>query len=669
MNKHIFMKGKTQLLNILLYLLCLIPTNSLSKELDNKKEILFISSYSVDNEYSKSNITSFISTFSQLQGEYIFATEPLNCLSLADRYRWVEDTRKIMQRHKNSDLVVLMGTEAIISFLSLDKQEINDVPIFAVMGQRYCARMNGNEIPALYSKNNDNDLIDILAVAKRHNLKLFYFYDYKIKKDIDLIKHCFPKTQNIIVLSDNSINGLSHLRQIESEVKKNFASINLKYIDGRYINTEQATDLFSKIPQKSAVILCGWKYDKNSIAHMDNNRVSFIEANPNVPVFSLTGTGLGSWAIGGYLPQYRPLGEELAKKAFELLETDEWKGPYISGYSEILKLDFNEFKRWNLLNVKLPTDVVFVNPECGLKDYFSQYKWYFILGLGIFILITVGFIYTTISNFNIRRLKFKLEKKDKYLEEEKNELIKYQKELIIAKEKADEFSKLQSSFVSNISHEIRTPLNAIVGFSDVLLSTIEPTKEQKEYISIIKHNSSLLLKLISDILDLSRIDAKMKPLFFENADIIPLLESTVISMRPTANENVQILFTHEEDSINIVTDLVRLQQIVINLIGNAIKFTDKGNITLNVERKSDQEMIEFSVTDTGSGIPIDKQDKVFERFCKINEFVQGTGLGLAICEAIIKQFGGKIWIDKSYSTGARFIFTLPTNHKVTNDEE
>jgi signal transduction histidine kinase len=660
------MRGKTLLL---LYILVLIPIISYSKGSDGKKKILFICSYSTDNEYSRTNISSFINTFSELQGDYQYATEALNCTSLDDRYRWVDYTRAVMEKHKDAAMVVLIGTEALVSYFSQVDPEIRKIPVFATMGQRYCASMEGNEIPILYDKNVEFGLIDILGTAKQFNLQLFYYYDYEVKKDIELIKQFFPKTENIAILSDNSLNGLSHMRQIKSEVKKNFKNLKLKYIDGRKLNTDQAAERFKNLPENTSVMLCCWKYDKNNIVYMDNSKYTFIKANPNMPVFSLTGTGIGYWAIGGYIPQYRPLGMELAKKAYDYLETEDWNGPFISGYSDILKLDMHELKRLDLMDANIPSDVIYVNPDFDWGDYVRLYKWYFILGSGIFILISIGFIYSSLSNIHIRRLKHNLEKKDEQLEQEKNELLKYQKELIVAKDKADELSRLQSAFISNMSHEIRTPLNAIVGFSEVLISTIDPTEEQDEYIGIIQHNSDLLLKLINDILDLSRIEAKKKKLFFEKADIVPHLESVVLSMRPNAKENVNILFTHKEPSITVVTDLVRLQQVVINLIGNAIKFTDNGSITLDVENRPDEEMMLLSVTDTGCGIPADMQDKVFERFNKVNEFAQGTGLGLAICEATVKQFGGKIWIDKSYTSGTRFIFTIPTNHNESSNEE
>ena len=232
------------------------------------------------------------------------------------------------------------------------------------------------------------------------------------------------------------------------------------------------------------------------------------------------------------------------------------------------------------------------------------------------------------------------------------------RQLQAAKEAAETSDRLKSLFLANMSHEIRTPLNAILGFSGLLIDTTDPA-EQQEYVSIINRNSDLLLQLINDILDLSKIEANTLEFFFEEVDINNMLHNLELSSCGKEHDpRVCIEFTDHEPDCIVRTDRNRLLQVMTNLIGNAIKFTDEGYIRFGYRREEGGQLL-FFVTDSGKGIPRQQQNEVFKRFVKLNGFKSGTGLGLSICQNIVHKLGGEIGVTSEEGHGSTFWFTLP----------
>lgn len=230
-----------------------------------------------------------------------------------------------------------------------------------------------------------------------------------------------------------------------------------------------------------------------------------------------------------------------------------------------------------------------------------------------------------------------------------------------AQERAKESIQAKSLFLSNMSHEIRTPLNAISGFSEILISQPDMDKELRaECNNIIRENSMLLLKLLNDVLDLSNLDIEKMNFSFDHHDVVSIGHSLINMLQNIKHSsNATLLFSCEMSELVLYTDENRLRQMLINLLINATKFTKEGTITLSISMDREQKYALFSVTDTGCGIPLEKQKSVFSRFEKLHENISGTGLGLSICQSIIHRLGGDIWIDSSYTKGARFVFSHP----------
>lgn len=238
------------------------------------------------------------------------------------------------------------------------------------------------------------------------------------------------------------------------------------------------------------------------------------------------------------------------------------------------------------------------------------------------------------------------------------ELKETEKNLIEAKNKAEESDRLKSAFLANMSHEIRTPLNAIVGFSELLAESEDP-EERQEYMKFVEVNNDLLLQLISDILDLSKIEAGTFEFVKGEVDVNALCREMIRTQSMKVKDGtVSIVLGDNLPDCHLYVDKNRLMQVISNFINNALKFTKEGSITLGYSLLGENE-IKFYVQDTGSGIPDDKLKSIFERFVKLNPFVQGTGLGLSICKCLIEQMGGRIGVNSEVGVGSCFWFTLP----------
>lgn len=233
-----------------------------------------------------------------------------------------------------------------------------------------------------------------------------------------------------------------------------------------------------------------------------------------------------------------------------------------------------------------------------------------------------------------------------------------EEELRVAKEKAENLDRLKSAFLANMSHEIRTPLNAIVGFASLLVES-DDKKERQDYVDIMQENTELLLQLISDILDLSKIEAGTLDFTMDHLDIKSFCEDIMRNYDIKEDKPVPVLLAPDLPEYYIYTDKKRLMQVITNFINNALKFTNEGQIILEYRHKAESNEIKFAVTDTGMGIAPDKVDQVFDRFVKLNSFSKGTGLGLSICRSIIEHLGGTIGAESEIGVGSRFWFTHP----------
>ena len=287
------------------------------------------------------------------------------------------------------------------------------------------------------------------------------------------------------------------------------------------------------------------------------------------------------------------------------------------------------------------------------EEILKRKQWQLFVLLSCICFVVILLVIVTAYTVRMRRMGNKMRL-------ERDRLVESENRLSIAKNKAEESDRLKSLFLANMSHEIRTPLNAIVGFSQLLCDPDESDlsgQDRRQFSELIVHNSDLLLNLINDILDVSKLEADSYNFKFEKYDINECCYTCLASVRHRVCPGVKLTANLPQAHFFLNTDKLRLEQILINLLTNAAKFTTQGEISLAYEIDMSKKYVLFSVTDTGCGIPVEKQRIIFNRFEKLDNYVQGTGLGLAICSLIVKQFGGTIEVDSSYTKGARFVFT------------
>ena len=256
-----------------------------------------------------------------------------------------------------------------------------------------------------------------------------------------------------------------------------------------------------------------------------------------------------------------------------------------------------------------------------------------------------------------RKLNAKLHRAKNKLDEQNRTLIKAEEELRKAKEVAEQSNWLKTMFIQNMSHEIRTPLNSIVGFSGVLVDMLDEKEDIGQYVALIESNSKLLLKLVGDILDISILDSEVE-IKHNAVDVNACCQASIDAAGASFDPGVKLIFEPACDELIINSNYSYIVQVLDNLLGNASKFTHVGSVTLTYEVKKEDNQLIFTVTDTGIGIPVEEQERVFERFVKLDNFSQGAGLGLSICRFVAERLGGYLRIDKGYTQGTRVIFCV-----------
>ena len=625
-----------QILLTLVCLVCATPTQA-----EEVHPILIISSYNPDARQTSGNIYDFMEEFERLGGKAPIALENMNCKSFSEAPLWKNKMEELLAKYQGKRspvLLVLIGQEAWTAYLSQADSIRGNVPVLAALASRNAIILPDDSVDL---KTWMPDAVDFFNDFPNSSVKAGFVYEYDVEANINLIKKLYPETRNIAFVSDNSYGGVSLQAHVVEEMKKH-PELNLILLDGRTNTIYTISDKLHELPPNTALLLGTWRVDMYDGYFMRNATYTMMEAAGDVPTFSITSVGIGYWAVGGVIPSYRALGKDMAHQAVRLLQGPDSDRVEVEVIPNKIQMDSKivKDKRLDLSSIHQPIEMVNETPS-----FYEQYKYHIWTVGTVLVVLLSGLFVSLYFYYHTKKLKDELQESESALRE--------------AKDRAEESSRLKSAFLANMSHEIRTPLNAIVGFSDVLASGGTSVDEQQGYVDIIKTNSDLLLRLINDILDVSRLEADRVTFTIEKCDVVPLCQQVLASVSQARKSENEFIFECDRESVDLRTDTQRLQQVIINLLSNADKFTRNGKITLKLEVDDEKRVATFSVSDTGTGIPLEKQKQVFERFEKLNEYVQGTGLGLSICKLTVEKWGGEIWVDSGYTDGARFVFTHP----------
>ena len=618
----------------------------------DKKPILIICSYNPAAHQTSVTISDYMDEYSKLGGQRDIIIENMNCKSFSEAPLWSKMMTQILAKYqgeKHPAQIILLGQEAWAAYLSQRDEMQVKVPVMCSLASSNVVILPEDTVESLDSWMPESvDLFDDhLNIPE---LKSGFINQYDIEGNLRMIQAFYPKTKHIAFISDNTYGGVTMQALVRKEMKK-FPDLDLILMDGRKHSIYTIVEELRQLPENTVILVGTWRVDMNEGDFMRNATYAMMEVTPTIPAFTPSSVSLGHWAIGGVLPDYRKVGGEMAMESVRMDTHPQDTAKHLSVIGCKAVLDSRKVKEWGLDPAVLPFKVQLVNQPVS---FYQQYTYQIWSACALFVILVLGLCISLFYYFRTKRLK--------------DELLKSEKDLRVAKDRAEESNRLKSAFLANMSHEIRTPLNSIVGFSDVLAVGGSTEEEQQSYYQIIKTNSDLLLRLINDILDLSRLEANRVTLTWEECDVVQLCSQVVasVSFSRQSSEN-QFLFTTSFESFRMVTDVQRMQQVMINLLSNANKFTKRGKITLDFSVNEETQMAVFSVTDTGCGIPKEKQGLVFERFEKLNEYAQGTGLGLSICKLIVHKWKGSIWIDPDYTGGARFVFSHPLNLNIEKE--
>lgn len=458
---------------------------------------------------------------------------------------------------------------------------------------------------------------------------------YYIKETIELICQLIPDMKRLAFISDDRYISEETRCDMKEVVTKHFPDLPLELLSTTQLSTEALLDTLHSYKSNTGIIYYSWfeSHNKDDNNYLFDHIQDVISNFTPSPLFLLSSEDLSNNTFaGGYYVSAESFGQSLLEILYRILDGEQARNiPETTGGKENAYLCYPVLEEHNIPSYRYPKAAVYINQP---QSFFQQHK------VEILVCIAILVILVTAITYYIRILRKAYSRSSE------------------AMEKAEQANQLKSAFLANMSHEIRTPLNAIVGFSN-MLPEVDDREEMREYTDIIETNTNLLLQLINDILDMSKIEAGTFDFCPALIDVNQTMEEIEQSMQlRLKNDAVTFTFCERLPECMLYIDKNRLMQLLSNFIVNAIKFTKSGSIRMGYRMK-DINTIYFYVSDTGCGMSPEQCRHVFERFVKYNPFIQGTGLGLSICHMIVEHLKGEIGVNSEEGKGSTFWFTLP----------
>ena len=605
---------------------------SVSARTDTKnKEVLVLNSINFNLPWAK-NVYWCIHDVLQKQGISAKA-ESLSVPALANKMEADAVVTHLREKYPVAPAaIVLIGDPGWIVCRELFDDVWKDVPVIVANARdRLPASL---DVLLSHAPLTETNSVPGEEWRRGYNLTLLKQH-YYVKETVELIYKLIPDMQRLAFISDDRYISEETRRDVKEAVEENFPDLRLDLLSTTQLSTEMLLDTLHSYKPNTGIIYYSWfeSHNENDNNYLFDHIQEIITNFTPSPLFLLSPENLSNNTFaGGYYVSTESFCDSLLEILNRILNGEQARNiPGGVGGEGNAYLCYPVLKSYNIPSSRYPDDAVYVDKP---QTFFQQHCVK-IISSSVFLLFLIAAIV-----YYIRILR------------------KAYSRLSEAMEKAEQANQLKSAFLANMSHEIRTPLNAIVGFSNMLPST-EDRAEMREYADIIETNTDLLLQLINDILDLSKIEAGTFDFYPSSIDVNQTMEEIEQSMRlRLKNSDVTLAFTERLPGCLFYIDKNRLIQLLANFVNNAIKFTQTGTICMGY-RMTDTDTIYFYVSDTGCGMSNEQCEHVFERFVKYNPFIQGTGLGLSICRTIVERLGGKIGVDSEEGKGSTFWFTLP----------
>lgn len=607
-----------------LFVIIVLFTNIVYAEKNEKEklEVLFISSYSlnfISFEDQVQGIREGLNNNANIKIEYMNSS---NINLEENELRFYDLVKMNLENYNNYDAIIVGDDEALEFTLKYREDIFKGIPIVFLGIQR-------------------TDLIrkafEFEGISGVRELE-------SVEENIDLIKKLHSNIENIIFLNDCGENFYPDL--VEKNPQFNF---------GELITNELSIDEFRKViselEENTAIISLYPNHfkDREWLNTQDINKM-IAELNPNIPVYSILNYSIGTGSIGGKVIKHFEQGRLAGQIVLQLLEGKDEEEVYI-GYDLANKhvFDYNVLKNFNIRISSLPDNSEIINnPLNIIKEYKSVFIITCIMFLTLLLLVVAL----------IKHIQYK---------------NKFEKEIIKAKDKAEEINRLKSYFISNISHELKTPINVILCAAQLLESKRVDNyniNNENNTIDIIKDNSYRLIRLINNIIDVEKGEVDELTLNLKKDNLVSLIEDIVTSVIPYAKrKELNLIFDTEEEEIIMDMDIEKIERIILNLLSNAIKFSNEnGNIYIKIMLNNDD--VDIVVEDEGIGISKDDIPYIFDKFIQVdntfNRKNEGSGIGLAIVKSFIEIHNGKIMVESQVGKGTKFIVKLP---KIINNED
>lgn len=542
------MRGLAIIFRFFMLLVLLLPVVALcpvKAETTPEGPILIVTSYNPETRSISDNLSAFMDEYRQRGGKYTPIIESMNCKNLSEAYLWKSRMASILGKYKGKNrpsLVILLGQEAWSAYISQDTEIAKKTPSICGM-----VSVNGLVLPddSIDTRVWEPESKNIYTDFGDYNIVAGYVYEYDVDKNIELMRRFYPDMRRVAFISDNTYGGLSMQALVKKEMEK-YPDLETIWLDGRTETFMEVSERMRRLPQNTCVLLGTWRVDCTESYVIGNTTYMLRDANPTLPVFTIASVGLGHWALGGYTPEYHAVGKNIGAVTYDFLDKGDREGVDLVTIPGNYTFDIKRLHEFKLDSLNLPQGAVLVNKTPSL---YEQYKYWVIGVVSAFMFLIACFLIAIYYIIRINHLKHHLEVSGE--------------ELLVAKEKAEESNRLKTAFLANMSHEIRTPLNAIVGFSSVLVSDDSSPAEKAQYCDIIQKNSDLLLHLINDILDISRMESGKIKFVWEECDVVELCQTALSTAEYGRKTSALFLFETPVASLVIKTDAQRLKQVLI----------------------------------------------------------------------------------------------------------